>query len=94
MKNNIKLFLCVIIFSLASFAQTNNNQVFPDGTPIPAWFRDYHKIELKDLGKKYTITDFGVVNDSTIIQTQKIQNVINKAAENGGGVIIIPKGTY
>jgi len=49
---------------------------------------------LKDLGKKYTITDFGVGKDSTKIQTIAIQKVIDKAAANGGGVIIIPKGVF
>ena len=51
---------------------------FPDGT----------------LGSKYKITDHGVVNDSTLLQTEKIQAVIDQASSKGGGVIIIPKGTY
>ena len=46
------------------------------------------------LGKKYSITNYGVVNDSTIVQTKKIQEVIDLAARNGGGVIVIPKGTF
>ena len=46
------------------------------------------------LGKKYSITDYGVANDSTVVQTKKIQGVIDLAARNGGGVIVIPKGTF
>ena len=34
------------------------------------------------------------MNDSTIVQTKKIQEVIDLAARNGGGVIVIPKGTF
>lgn len=33
-------------------------------------------------------------NDSTIIQTQKIQEVIDRCHANGGGVIVVPAGTY
>ncbi len=36
----------------------------------------------------------GVVNDSAKLQTEQIQNVIDRAAKNGGGVIVIPKGTF
>lgn len=42
----------------------------------------------------YAITKFGVAADSTKMQTVAIQNVIDKAAENGGGTIVIPKGVY
>lgn len=34
------------------------------------------------------------MNDSTILQTEKIQAVIDRAARDGGGVILVPKGTY
>lgn len=67
---------------------------FPDGMPIDSWFKTYEKLQLKNLGKQYVITEFGVQNDSTIIQTQKIQAVIDLASQNGGGVIVIPKGVF
>lgn len=44
--------------------------------------------------KDYLITDYGVVNDSTMVQTDKIQAVIDKAEADGGGRIIVPAGTY
>lgn len=44
--------------------------------------------------KDYVITDYGVKNDSTLLQTLAIQNVIDIAANNGGGSIIVPKGTF
>ncbi|NPD91281.1 rhamnogalacturonidase [Xylanibacter muris] len=68
--------------------------LFPDGTPIPAWFNNSTKVNIDSLGKKYVITDYGVKNDSTILQTEQIQKVIDKAAAEGGGVIVIPKGTF
>ena len=42
----------------------------------------------------YVITNFGVGTDSTKLSTEEIQNVIDKAHENGGGTIIIPKGVF
>lgn len=42
----------------------------------------------------YIITQHGVNNDSTKLNTIAIQNVIDKAEANGGGTIIIPKGVY
>jgi len=94
MKNILKILICIVGFSQLSFAQDYSKDTFPDGSVIPNWFKDYTKLELKDLGKKYTITDFGVGKDSTKIQTTAIQKVIDKAAANGGGVIIIPKGVF
>ncbi len=44
--------------------------------------------------KDYTITDYGVKSDSTILNTEAIQKVIDLANENGGGTIIIPKGVF
>ncbi|MEO5910737.1 MAG: glycosyl hydrolase family 28-related protein, partial [Pelobium sp.] len=94
MNKIFRLLICVIAFSSCGFAQKSNSDLFPDGTKIPDWFTNVTKVELKDLGKQYILTDFGVLNDSTIIQTAKIQKVIDQAAKNGGGVIVIPKGTY
>ena len=69
-------------------------EVFPDGKAIPEWFRENKEVNVNALGKKYSITDYGVANDSTVVQTKKIQEVIDLAARNGGGVIVIPKGTF
>lgn len=77
----------------ASFSQ-NEKEAFPDGTPISEWFGNFEKLELQNLGKQYIITDFGVLLDSTKVQTKAIQSVIDKASKNGGGVIVIPKGVF
>ncbi|MDW7691946.1 glycosyl hydrolase family 28 protein [Flammeovirgaceae bacterium SG7u.111] len=68
--------------------------VFPDGTEIPDWFSDTTKITLAELGTQFIITDYGVKEDSTVLQTEAIQQTIDNAAEQGGGVVIIPKGVY
>lgn len=94
MKNIFRLVICLVGFSQIAFSQDYSNDMFPDGTAIPKWFKDYTKIELKNLGKQYKITDYGVKKDSTKIQTAAIQKVIDKASKKGGGVIVIPKGVF
>lgn len=42
----------------------------------------------------YEITQSGVTNDSTKLNTIAIQNVIDKAEANGGGTVVIPKGVF
>ena len=44
--------------------------------------------------KHYVITQLGVATNSELVQTQAIQAVIDKAAQEGGGVIVIPTGTF
>lgn len=85
-------FVYVFTFQVYSFAQ--EKELFPDGTPIPEWFRQIEQINIKTLGTSYRVTDHGVSNDSTIIQTNQIQTVIDKAHTAGGGVIVIPRGTF
>ena len=69
-------------------------QLFPDGTPVPAWFSDTTKVSPDNLGRRYVITDYGVSTDSTIVQTERIQAVIDRAAKDGGGVVVVPKGVF
>jgi len=88
------LFVLAFIGSLnLSFSQ-QNQESFPDGTPVGDWFKNHQKLQLKDLGKQYRITDFGVKQDSTVIQTEAIQAIIDQTSANGGGVIVIPKGVF
>ncbi|UZD21611.1 glycosyl hydrolase family 28 protein [Algoriphagus halophytocola] len=90
------LSLFLIGFFAVSFAQAQEikQEFWPDGSPISPWFHDYTKVKLEDLGKQYLITAHGVIEDSTKLQTEKIQQIIDQASENGGGVIVIPKGTF
>lgn len=85
--------LCIVILFTVCF-KLSAQDLFPDGTPIPEWFRQIEPTDISNLGKRYRITDHGVANDSTILQTEKIQAVIDKAHKNGGGVIIVPQGTF
>ena len=70
----------------------NKTEFFPDGTPIDTWFYDTTVPALADLGTQYLVTQYGVADDGRI-HTKELQQVIDLAAENGGGVIVIPAGT-
>ena len=76
--------LLTAFISLQSFSE----EKFPDGTPIPDWFRQNEVVNIQTLGKKYNILEYGVINDSTLLQTEKIQSVIDQASQQGGGVIV------
>lgn len=84
----------VVIAGAAKPKKKTAVDVWPDGTVMDAWFKDTTKVDVAKLGKQYVITDFGVKQDSTVVQTAAIQTVIDRAAQNGGGVVVIPEGTY
>ena len=69
-------------------------QQWPNGEVISEWFSDTTRINVDELGKKYVITDYGVKGDSTLLQTEAIQAVIDRCANEGGGVVVVPKGTF
>ena len=83
-----------LIVATCCSLQLFSQEKFPDGKIIPDWFYKNEKTNINGLGKNFLITDYGVVNDSTLLQTEKIQAVIDLASNNGGGVVVIPEGTY
>ena len=40
------------------------------------------------------MTDYGVLAGSTEVQTRQIQAVIDRCAQEGGGVVVVPTGTF
>lgn len=68
-------------------------ELFPDGTPVSEWFYDTKVPTLDELGKQYIVNAYGIFDDGKIY-TKEIQALIDKASQNGGGVIVIPEGTY
>lgn len=94
MKKNFVLVICILGIMGNVFSQGGDGGYFPDGTKIPNWFSDTTKVQLHELGKKFSITDFGAIDDSTKLQTEAIQSTIDAAAKQGGGVVVIPKGVF
>lgn len=68
-------------------------EFFSDGTPIDEWFYDIRIPELCELGRQYVLTQYNVFDDGKIY-TAEIQRLIDSAAKEGGGVIVVPPGTY
>lgn len=89
--------MCLVLAMLCTVAMGKKKQVaqpelWPDGTPIAAWFSDTARVDVGQLGKKYVVTSYGVDNYSTEVQTERLQAVIDLAAREGGGVVVIPRG--
>ena len=68
-------------------------ETFPDGTPIDGWFYDTNVPSLEKMGKQYVLTSYGILDDGKLY-TKEIQALIDLAAKEGGGVIVVPSGTY
>lgn len=86
--------ICITVLMLMLVLSASAKQdLWPDGTPIDKWFTQ-EKVDVRKLGKQYVITDYGVKADSTLLQTQKIQAVIDRCAAEGGGVVVVPRGTF
>lgn len=92
-KTLITLMACTAL-CMPSFAKKKAKaDLWSDGTVISEWFSDNDTVNVASLGKKYKVTDYGVVNDGCL-HTQELQGLIDKAAAKGGGVIVVPEGTY
>ena len=88
--------MLVALLTLAAGAKSKKPVVetWPDGTPMDAWFQQATKVDVNSLGKQYVLTDYGVLANSAEVQTQQIQAVIDRCAQEGGGVIVVPEGTF
>lgn len=71
----------------------NKNEFFPDGTSIDEWFYDTKVPTLCELGKQYVLTQYSIFDDGNVY-TKEIQALIDMVADSGGGVIVVPAGTY
>lgn len=71
----------------------NKKEFFPDGTVIDDWFYDTEIPTLEALGEQYVLTQYNILDDGKV-HTKEIQALIDKASDNGGGVIVVPAGAY
>lgn len=86
--------LALIMASCGGGTSVQQADVFPDGTPISEWFLDTIKVDAKDYGEWYSITDAGAIGDGETMNTQVIQDLIDEVSGIGGGVIVVPEGTF
>lgn len=87
------LFIFFTIFASLTMANAKSDK-WPDGQKISEWFTKTTPIDITSLGKQYVVTDYGVKANSSEVQTAALQAVIDRAASNGGGVIVVPQGTF
>ena len=94
MKRIIFFSILLMACTFADAKKKVQQQLWPDGKPMDAWFSDTAKVDVSTLGRRYVITQHGVATNSELVQTRAIQAVIDKAAQEGGGVIVVPTGTF
>ena len=92
----ITLFLLMLLtLSVAAKPKAKKTiETWPDGTEMDAWFQNPQKVDVGQLGRRYVLTDYGVLMGSSEVQTQQIQAVIDRCASEGGGVVVVPQGTF
>ena len=89
------LLLSLISLQLVAGPRRRSPQadLFPDGTAVPEWFHTPDPVILDSLGPKFVLTEYGIFADGNL-HTEQIQALIDKAAAQGGGVIVVPAGLY
>ncbi|MDA3835205.1 MAG: glycosyl hydrolase family 28 protein, partial [Spirochaetales bacterium] len=95
-KNNLLILTAFIVLAALFFTSCNQEtkDTFPDGTEISEWFTDTSKVDVSQLGEMYSIADYGAVSDDSTMNTRSIQQLIEKVSADGGGVIVVPEGTF
>jgi len=94
MKKIIALTLAILL-CLPAMAKKQKTVVptWPNGDVMDSWFQDTTPVDVASLGKQYKLTDYHINADGRI-HTQEIQALIDQAASNGGGVIVVPSGVF
>lgn len=95
MNKRFILFLacCLCIWSLSAKPKKAKADFWPDGTVVDAWFHDTTAVNVESLGRQYVLTDYGVQANG-LVQTAAIQSLIDRIAAEGGGVMVVPAGTF
>ena len=95
MRKTIILLLAVLTLTASAKLKGKKAvETWPDGTVMDAWFMEKGRVDVNALGRQYVLTDYGVLAGSSEVQTQQIQAVIDRCAQEGGGVVVVPTGTF
>ena len=95
MRKTIILLLAVLTLTASAKPKGRKAvETWPDGTVMDAWFMEKGRVDVNALGRQYVLTDYGVLAGSTDVQTRQIQAVIDRCAQEGGGVVVVPTGTF
>jgi len=95
MRKTIILLLAVLTLTASAKPKGKKAvETWPDGTVMDAWFMEKGRVDVNALGRQYVLTDYGVLAGSSEVQTQQIQAVIDRCVQEGGGVVVVPTGTF
>jgi len=95
MRKTIILLLAVLTLTASAKPKGKKAvETWPDGIVMDAWFMEKGRVDVNALGRQYVLTDYGVLAGSTDVQTRQIQAVIDRCAQEGGGVVVVPTGTF
>lgn len=72
------LFPLLLTLLLPVAAHAQQEEVFPDGKHISAWFSESGKVDISTRGKQYVVTRYGVRRDST-----RVQPAASRPSSNG-----------
>lgn len=90
-----KLYKIISISSIILMAVSCNNKTKVDEENWKNLNEILSQImEPKFPANEYNILDFGAISDSTVSIRSAVQSAIDVCSKNGGGKVIIPKGTY
>ena len=89
----MSLFLTLGMLQSSAAKKKEVKDFWPDGTEMSAWFKEVKPVDINSLGKQYRLTDYGIFADGRV-HTSEIQALIDRAAQDGGGVIVVPQGIY
>lgn len=92
--NRHKWIVAALLLAVLTATAQPEKETFPDGSVMLAWFSDTLRVDTDTLGRRFVVTEHGVKSDPTTVQTGALQRVIDMAAESGGGVVVIPRGTF
>ena len=71
----------------------SDGNFWPDGSPVDGWFIAESAPVSGAEAEEFDITEFGAVQESTLLQTAAIQRTIDAAAVSGG-TVVIPEGVW
>ena len=74
MRKTMMVLLAVLTLAAAAKPKAKKAvaETWPDGTVMDAWFQNTQKVDPATLGRRYVLTDYGVLIGSTAIQTEQI----------------------
>ena len=88
-KNKTIFFLLFLVLSLSFIQLLNGTENWEDEQEI------IKKIVVPRFqDRTFDITDFGAVGDGRVDCTRSFKSAIEECSKNGGGKVIVPKGTF